>query len=68
MSLPTQIQLDNRAKEAEKTVQTLRQSYEAFLLAWEKMMKEEGDVQKELLRHLDMAKMHSILRQIDSIS
>ncbi len=66
--MPTQEQLDKRAEKATQRIHALRKSYETFLASWEKIMEEEGAVQKELSGHVDTAKMHSILKHIDSIS
>ena len=68
MTMPTQAQLDKRAEEAEKRIKTLRDSYDTFLASWEKIMDEENTIKKELLGHVDTAKMHAILTHIDSIS
>ncbi len=67
MSMPTQSQLDKRADEANTKLATFRQSYDAFLASWESIMNEEANIQSQLSGHIDTAKMHAILTQIDSI-
>jgi len=68
MTMPTQTQLDKRAEEAEARLDNLRQSYDAFLASWEEIMKEEHVIKKAVSGHVDTAKLHAILKHIDSIN
>jgi len=68
MSLPTQAQLDTRQKDAQERLSKLRSAYEDFLKSWKDIEHDTTVLQKNISGHIDTAKMHDILKHIDTLN
>ncbi|OIO20002.1 MAG: hypothetical protein CO029_03090 [Candidatus Magasanikbacteria bacterium CG_4_9_14_0_2_um_filter_41_10] len=68
MSLPTQAQLDTRQQDATKRLSKLRSAYEDFLTSWKEIEHDTVVLQKNLSGKIDTAKMHDILKHIDTLN
>lgn len=68
MAIPSQQELEERKKEMEERMTSLRIAYDQFLHTWNGIEQKEYALLKEYNGYVEKGKIHDILKQISDIN